>query len=88
MYFVVNENIVPLNCRGGFVTFGAPKVTKSACQQKGFFAAPGLPCKINQNHGLQNVAPTSPAGRQVRSNPSPRQLLLCSFLRSNHHCFV
>jgi hypothetical protein len=32
----------PLNCRGGFVTFGAPKVTKSACHQKGFFAARGL----------------------------------------------
>jgi len=26
----------------GAVTFEAPKVTKSACQQKGFFATQGL----------------------------------------------
>jgi hypothetical protein len=36
----------------GFVTFEASKVTKNACQQKGFFAL-----QIRQNHGLHLSAP-------------------------------
>jgi hypothetical protein len=44
---VLNEILGPLNCRGGFVTFVATKVTKKACQQKGFFAARGF-CPANQ----------------------------------------
>jgi hypothetical protein len=66
-----------------FVSFEAPKVTKSAFQQQGFFSHVAFALQISQNPGLQNVALLRlAAGGRVRSNPLLPQLLLCPFRRS------
>ena len=79
--FTENEVIRPLSCRWA-VTFEASKVTKNACQQKGFFAARGLALQIRQNQGCKMLP------YFVRSYLELLQLLLCPFHPVGHHCFA
>ena len=49
----------PLNCRGGLVTFAAPKVTKRRAHVIRNASLPHGPLRtIRQNHGLQHSFPT------------------------------
>jgi hypothetical protein len=71
----------PLNCRGGFVTFVATKVTKKAFSRNASLPHLAFALQIRQNHGLQNVAP-------LRSlYPTLQQLLLCPFRRTGPPLF-
>jgi hypothetical protein len=66
---VVNESLVPLNCRGRAVTFVATKVTKKAFSKKASLPHMAFALQISQNHGLQNVAPSA-SQRIAQSYPS------------------
>ena len=79
---MLNEIILPAYGRGGLVTFVATKVTKSACQQKGFFPHLAFALQISQNHGLQNVAPLRSLKAWLQ------QLLLCPIRPAGQLCFA
>jgi len=80
--FLQNDIIRSAQLPLGFVTFEASKVTKNACQQKGFSSHWAFALQIRQNHGLQNAA-------LLRSlHPALQQLLLCPSNAQGHHCFA
>jgi hypothetical protein len=56
-------NVRPAHSRGGLVTFVATKVTKKAVSRKASLPHMAFALQINQNLGLQNVAP-------LRSRPA------------------
>ena len=79
---VLNEIFHSAHSRWGLVTFVATKVTKKAVSRKASLPHKAFALQINQNHGLQNVAP-------LRSHwPMLQQLLLCPFCAQGHHCFA
>jgi len=49
-----NTGFVGRYGRGAIVTFEASKVTKNACQQRGFFAAQAMPC-LSFSYGGQSA---------------------------------